>query len=143
MQAGVEQLPTRCSQVLRGHSDEVWALAFSHDGRQLASASKDGAALLWRVGDGAHVTLVHTLAAAVAPMNVVAFSPDDRMVLTGSCDGRIYLFDAASGAWGACSCFVGVGSGGGKSREGLGGVEGGGVSRDPDKKGKGASLSLI
>ncbi len=51
-QAGLEQLPTHLSQVLDQHTDEVWALQFSHDGRHLASASKDGSVILWWVGRG-------------------------------------------------------------------------------------------
>lgn len=47
LQAGLEQLPTLLSQVLENHTDEVWALQFSHDGRYLASAAKDGAVILW------------------------------------------------------------------------------------------------
>ena len=45
--AGPEQLPTRASQVLAGHADEVWAVQFSADGRWMVTASKDGSALLW------------------------------------------------------------------------------------------------
>ena len=47
LQAGLEQLPTQPSQVLDKHTDEVWAVQFSHDGRHLASAAKDGCVILW------------------------------------------------------------------------------------------------
>jgi WD domain, G-beta repeat len=37
-------------QVLQEHNDEVWHVAFSPDGTQLASSSKDGTACVWQVG---------------------------------------------------------------------------------------------
>lgn len=36
-------------QVLEAHGDEVWFLQFSHDGKYLASASKDCTAIIWEV----------------------------------------------------------------------------------------------
>jgi WD domain, G-beta repeat len=38
-------------QVLQEHNDEVWHVAFSPDGTQLASSSKDGTACVWQVGE--------------------------------------------------------------------------------------------
>lgn len=34
---------------LAGHTDDVWAVAFSHDGRWLATSSEDRTAKLWRI----------------------------------------------------------------------------------------------
>jgi WD40 repeat protein len=36
-------------QRLEGHQEEVWSIAFTRDGRTLASGSADGTALLWEV----------------------------------------------------------------------------------------------
>lgn len=36
-------------QILEDHADEVWFLNFSHDGRYLASSSKDHTAIIWEV----------------------------------------------------------------------------------------------
>jgi transcription initiation factor TFIID subunit 5 len=38
--------------VLEGHTDEVWALAWSGDGSLLASGSKDNTLLLWDLSVG-------------------------------------------------------------------------------------------
>lgn len=42
--------PKATSAILEGHSDEVWNLAWSHDGRYLATASSDKIAIIWRIG---------------------------------------------------------------------------------------------
>jgi hypothetical protein len=36
-------------QELRGHSDDVWAVALSSDGKWLASSGEDGKVNLWRL----------------------------------------------------------------------------------------------
>jgi len=36
--------------ILQVHTDEVWNVAWSHDGLYLASASKDKSAIIWRTG---------------------------------------------------------------------------------------------
>ena len=66
--------------MLERHTDEVWFVAFSHDGRLLASASKDMLAIVWDVQrpDAPHRVLCgHT-----EPLLFVAWSPDDTQLLT-------------------------------------------------------------
>jgi len=36
-------------QILESHTDEVWFLQFSHNGKYLASSSKDQTAIIWEV----------------------------------------------------------------------------------------------
>lgn len=41
--------PTETRQVLSEHSDEVWFLRFSNNGKYLATGSKDMTVILWKV----------------------------------------------------------------------------------------------
>jgi WD40 repeat protein len=42
-------------QILQVHTDEVWFLQFSHDGKYLASSSKDQSAIIWQVSVSLYV----------------------------------------------------------------------------------------
>ena len=65
---------------LRGHNDQVFTLALTHDGKMLASASADGTVRLWDVEEG---TTRHTIQVSEREVMGLAFSPDDRWLLTG------------------------------------------------------------
>ena len=92
----LEQL---CSQsdarfTLRGHTDKIWATAFSPEGQVLASASHDGTVKVWEVANG---RLLHTLTNHRAAVHAVAFSPDGRWLASGGRDRMIRLWDPPSG----------------------------------------------
>jgi WD40 repeat protein len=67
---------------LLGHGESVSALAFSPDGKALASAAGDGQVLLWDVSSGKRRA---TLAASRYPGGAtrLAFVPGERLVLAG------------------------------------------------------------
>ena len=64
---GPDRLPTRLAQTLTAHKDEVWHVAFSPDGRRLASASTDGTAIVWDVVDGSELRFGRALRTATEP----------------------------------------------------------------------------
>jgi WD40 repeat protein len=81
------------------HTDWIWDVAFSPDGRTVVTGSKDRTAQLWDAvtGERRGPALQHDF-----PVWTVAFSPDGRTVLTGcgTNDGRqgeARLWDAATG----------------------------------------------
>ncbi|KAI8806929.1 WD40-repeat-containing domain protein [Cladochytrium replicatum] len=87
--------PFEATHIFDEHSDEVWFIAFSHDGSHLASSSKDDLAIIWSVDQVFRP--VHILSGHDGPISFVAWSPDDKYLLTGSSDKSIKLWNAKTG----------------------------------------------
>jgi WD40 repeat protein len=78
-----------------GHSSKAEAMAFSPDGRLIATGGMDTAIKIW---DAATGRVLHTLGGHAGGVKAVAFSPDGQRLASGGNDGRIKLWDVASGA---------------------------------------------
>jgi len=77
-------------RTFEGHTSGVTSVAFSPDGKLLASGSYDGTIKLWEVATG---SLVRTLYGHTWVVNSVAFSPDGRLLASSSADATIKLWD--------------------------------------------------
>ncbi|PNH01226.1 WD repeat domain-containing protein, partial [Tetrabaena socialis] len=78
-----------------GQKHQVSSVAFSPDGRQLASGSLNSSTL--RLWDTATGQCIATLEGHMMRVNSVAFSPDGRQLASGSNDCTLRLWDTATG----------------------------------------------
>src|ERR1043165_6504216 len=78
----------------KGHDGLVHAVAFSNDGKVLATASFDSTVKLWDFATGkeSQVLKGHTKG-----VNAVAFNKDGSLVATGSADNSIRLWNPKDG----------------------------------------------
>jgi WD40 repeat protein len=79
---------------LNGHTDGIRCVAFSPIGSRIASASRDGTAIVWDATSG---RAVQTIKGHAGSVSGVAFSPDGKWLATASSDRTVKVWDAATG----------------------------------------------
>ena len=85
-----DQFPSEVVAELEKHLGDVWHIAFSHDGRRLASAGSDKRVIIWDVET---FEPLHTLKDHDMGVGKVAWSPDDSMIVTCCLDRHARLWD--------------------------------------------------
>jgi serine/threonine protein kinase/Tol biopolymer transport system component len=79
---------------LKGHTSYVWSVAFSPDGKRLASASNDRTVKVWDAVTGQEIL---SLTGHTGGVSSVAFSLDGKHLASASNDRTVKVWDAATG----------------------------------------------
>ena len=74
---------------LSGHTDGVWSVAYSSNGRLIATGSYDSIVRLWDAGTGAPIA---TLTGPSGQVYSVTFAPNDWYIVSGSGHGKIHIW---------------------------------------------------
>lgn len=89
LETGIERL------LLKGHGGIVWSLAFTADGKTLASGSWDKTIRLWNVGKGTERLVIKGHSKGIRS---VAFAPDGKTLASGADDATVRLWTVDTGA---------------------------------------------
>lgn len=90
--SGQESLLVR---TIKGNAGIIYSVAYSPDGKHVASAGVDPIVKIWSVEDG---SLAQTLEGNRSFVNALAYSPDGKTLATAAEDGVIKLWDTETGA---------------------------------------------
>src|SRR5690606_28836149 len=76
--------------VQTGHTNAVSSVAYSPDGKYIASGGWDGSLILWHVETGAQI---RSMNGHVDNISSIAFSLDGKYIASGSVDETVRLWD--------------------------------------------------
>ena len=77
------------------HTDRVAGIAYSPDGKRLATAGQDGTAKVWDVSSGEEIFSIDI--AQQGRVNAIVYNADGRRLATASDNGKAQIWDALTG----------------------------------------------
>jgi len=86
------------SQNLTGHAAAVESVAYSKDGKYLASGSWDNSVRLYTVDTNGYPKYLRTLTGHMGAVTAIAFNPQNTLIATGSKDFTVKVYDLKTGA---------------------------------------------
>ncbi|XP_065059692.1 WD repeat-containing protein 26-like [Rhopilema esculentum] len=91
--------PCETRQVLSIHCDEVMFIRFSHDGRRLASGSKDETVIIWNIEADEKLVKFRTLERHTHGVSYLSWSPDDKhLIVCGTDDcAELWIWHVETG----------------------------------------------
>lgn len=81
-------------RVLKGHSPWIRSIAFSPDGKKIASGADDRTIRIWNAETGKQIGVLN---GHLGSIYSIAFSPNGKYIASGSDDNTIRIWDAATG----------------------------------------------
>ena len=81
-------------RTIKGHSDCIYGIAFSPDGKTIATASYDKLIKLWDIATGKEI---RTYKDHIDAVYAVAFTPDGKFLVSGAADRTIKVWNVATG----------------------------------------------
>ncbi len=85
-------LPSQVRMTLRGHSDTIRRVAFSYDGKRLATAGDNRTARVWDAGRGQELL---TLSGHRDRISAVSISHSGKLIATAGWDGTLRIWHAS------------------------------------------------
>jgi WD40 repeat protein len=81
-------------QILKGHQGDAYCVVYRPDGKEFATAGKDGTVRLWDAITGKPRQVLHV---ADQEVNAVVYAPEGSALVTAEDDGLIKLWECATG----------------------------------------------